>query len=176
MPSNYGAHDQHAQIHEPYYCQLKPRQPRGPSSPQPSYSKRPTASKSSYVCSVENGVTSIFLITRFCRIHVVTTSYQIATVYSIKCSSCRKCIEKVHLFLVREVSGKLVGLELSGPQLAMSDSQDIVGVAFAVCCVPCFDNKRRGLIIRIVLTRCSARMGIRRILGKGEVARQEDGE
>ena len=106
----------------------------------------------------------------FCRIYVVSTSYQIVTVCSIDCSSCRKYTKIGHLFLVREVSGELVGLESRGPQLAMSDSEDTVVGASAVSCEPCFDDKRRGLMAGIVLTRCSARVGIRRILRKGEAA------
>lgn len=43
-------------------------------------------------------------------------------------------------------------------------------------CVPCFDDKRRGLITGVVLTRCSEWMGIRHILGEGEAVSQEDGE
>ena len=106
----------------------------------------------------------------FCRIDVVNTSYQIATIFSIDCSSCRMCIKKVHLFLVREVPEELVGVELSGPQLALSDLEDTVGGAFAISCVPCFDDKTRGFVIGVFSTRCSARMGINRILGKGEAA------
>ena len=170
MPSIYGAHDQYAQIHEPCYSQLKLHQPRGSSSPQPSRFKRPTASKTSYVRTVENGVTYILLIMGFCIIHVVTTSYQIVTVCSIECSSCRNGFKEFHLFLVREILGELVGLVLSGPQSAMSDYEDIVGVAFAVSGVPYLDDNRRGLIIGVVWTCCFVGMGICRILGKCEAA------
>ena len=36
---------------------------------------------------------------------------------------------------------ELAGLELDGPQLARYKWKDNRGLAFAVCCVPCFDDK-----------------------------------